>query len=83
MDRYAIIQTERFDIPGDERSRTNPGHGYPARIVTSDTVKTFPTREAWEKWIRDAKNPPYGAPKKFKAIIYREVEVTTIVNIES
>lgn len=83
MDRYAIIQTERFDVPGDERSRTNPGHGYPAHTVTSETIRTFPTRAVWEKWIHRAKNPTFGAPKEFKAIIYREVEVTTIVNIES
>lgn len=40
---YVIIKTVSVNIPGDERSRTNPGHGYPAHTehyvdmyVTSD-----------------------------------------------
>ena len=27
---YAVIVERSVYIPGDERSRTNPGHGYPA-----------------------------------------------------
>lgn len=30
-EHWAIIQSGSIYIPGDERSRTNPGHGYPAR----------------------------------------------------
>ena len=29
-DHFAIIDSNSVYIPGDERSRTNPGHGYPA-----------------------------------------------------
>lgn len=29
-DHYAIIENQSVHIPGDERSRTHPGHGYPA-----------------------------------------------------
>lgn len=33
-----ISKTESIFIPGDERSRTNPGHGYPER---TETVHSF------------------------------------------
>lgn len=29
-EHLAILIQETISIPGDERSRTNPGHGYPA-----------------------------------------------------
>lgn len=29
-EHYAIFESRSVYIPGDERSRTNPGHGYPA-----------------------------------------------------
>ncbi len=29
-DHYAIFRQDSHYTPGDERSRTNPGHGYPA-----------------------------------------------------
>jgi len=29
-EHWAILEDSSIHIPGDERSRTNPGHGYPA-----------------------------------------------------
>lgn len=29
---WAIFRSTSVSIPGDERSRTSPGHGYPASI---------------------------------------------------
>lgn len=29
-EHFVIIKDNRIHIPGDERSRTHPGHGYPA-----------------------------------------------------
>lgn len=28
--KFGVLETHTIHIPGDERSRTNPGHGYPA-----------------------------------------------------
>lgn len=33
-------------IPGDERSRTNPGHGYPERTETYNTFEHYVTQAA-------------------------------------
>lgn len=35
-EHWAIITSSSFIIPGDERSRTNPGHGYSES--TEDTI---------------------------------------------
>lgn len=42
---YAVIvyNQERVTIPGDERSRTNPGHGYPEHTRTFDTFEHWVT----------------------------------------
>ena len=36
QEHWAIITTSSYTVPGDERSRTNPGHGYPEHTV--DTI---------------------------------------------
>ena len=49
-DHLAIIVFGSIYIPGDERSRTNPGHGYPASTETtlSYYVWAVEDREYWE-----------------------------------
>jgi len=39
-----IYDTTSVYVPGDERSRTNPGHGYPEHTDTYDT---------FEHWVTD------------------------------
>jgi hypothetical protein len=67
---YAIIGYESFYIPGDERSRTNPGHGYPASTEYVVTYKVFENREVWEAYISLNKSsnitPVYTIPAKIK-----------------
>ena len=69
-------------VMSDERSRTNPGHGYPAYTETKEVIKLYPTRQLWEEQIEKLANPSFGTPKKFTAIIYREVEVQKKVIIK-
>jgi hypothetical protein len=49
---YAVIEYGSTYIPGDERSRTNPGHGYPARTEYHVEYIVFESRETWEIYIR-------------------------------
>jgi hypothetical protein len=51
---YAIIifKTDSVYIPGDERSRTNPGHGYPARTETFHTTEYSVTHNHAE-WVKE------------------------------
>lgn len=41
-----IYSTTSIYVPGDERSRTNPGHGYPEHTETCDTFEHWVTTDA-------------------------------------
>lgn len=38
MDLYGIVTTNHIYHEGDERSRTNPGHGYPAHTESVESL---------------------------------------------
>lgn len=50
-----IFVQQNVHIPGDERSRTAPGHGYPERTETYNTNNLWVTehKEDWEQSIAD------------------------------
>lgn len=54
--RYLLIQTAKMYIPGDERSRSNPGHGYPDRMMEYPENKFFDSEEALLDYISKSKN---------------------------
>lgn len=61
MPKYLLIDSTSVLIPGDERSRTNPGHGYPEHTVTYPVLKWFDTEKEvldyMKTWGRDIKDP--------------------------
>ena len=61
MPKYLLIEKESIYIPGDERSRTNPGHGYPAHTQEVERTKLFDTEAELlaylAQWSRSIKNP--------------------------
>lgn len=73
MNKYAVIVEETIHIPGDERSRTNPGHGYPARTETKQVFLAFGSEDDFIDWVKEA-NKGY---RRFVPIVYREVKITT------
>lgn len=48
---FGVLVEVQHDVAGDERSRTNPGHGYPAHTVKYEVLKTFPTMHGLETWL--------------------------------
>lgn len=48
-EHWAIIRSSSVYIPGDERSRTNPGHGYPAETENFISYEVFTTEDAFNK----------------------------------
>jgi hypothetical protein len=50
-DFFAILTPKTTRIPGDERSRSAPGHGYPEHDEQSWILEVFPTFEAWKQEI--------------------------------
>lgn len=48
---FVIFTTRGVYVPGDERSRTNPGHGYPASTENVLGYEAFEDRSDWEARI--------------------------------
>ena len=50
-EHWVIVEFVAITIPGDERSRTNPGHGYPEHSESVCKYIAFTDRGLWEKEI--------------------------------
>jgi hypothetical protein len=74
---FAILRTTSVTIPGDERSRSHPGHGYPESTETYITYQVFTDRAKWEEVIR------YETERhsSFRAIYVNPAKVETIVKV--
>lgn len=48
---WAIIQVRSITIPGDERSRTAPGHGYPEHTESVISYRAFTAVGDWEQEV--------------------------------
>ena len=57
---YAIVEFSSYTIPGDERSRTNPGHGYPESTGYAATYIAFTDRVEWEKEVASRAAKVFG-----------------------
>lgn len=57
-----VFKTHSIYHEGDERSRTNPGHGYPAHTETIHVIEYIPfsTDEEMNKWIIAAETDKYN-----------------------
>ena len=47
----AVLQFDTITIPGDERSRTCPGHGYPEHSETAAKYIIFNDETELKKWV--------------------------------
>jgi hypothetical protein len=72
---YAVTYENSITIPGDERSRTNPGHGYPEHTVTNEVFKRFASEDLLKDWIN--RRRPYEGP--YKVYLCKSVTVKTEV----
>ena len=52
---WAILRYTSICIPGDEPSRTNPGHGYPEENQPVVEYEAFLTEEKWLERIKQLK----------------------------
>ncbi len=52
-EHYAIITTNKIYIPGDERPRTNPGHGYPEHYQETIDYEAYTDFIKFENRITD------------------------------
>lgn len=77
---WAIVSTTSITIPGDERSRTNPGHGYPEHTETYITYEAFTSQAEWENEIERRTLQKYGAAFKALKVEVADVKVRVAVD---
>ena len=75
--KYGAIVTTTVHHEGDERSRTNPGHGYPAYDEHIETLKTFENQDDLKRWLK-----AHGDVSKVRVIEYQELQVKTELVVE-
>lgn len=81
MKKYGMVKTRYIHHEGDERSRTHPGHGYPARTEEVTEFRPFKDREEMVEWVNREESRIYGKPDKYTIIEYTELNITKTVNI--
>lgn len=75
---YLIITQSSIHHAGDERSRTNPGHGYPAYTETVDKVETFSDIAVFKRHVEDYTH----RRTSFKAYKAEELKIATKIVID-
>lgn len=65
-EHWAIVEFSSFTVPGDERSRTAPGHGYPEHQQTTVEYRAYLTREDFEAEMQERAARP--SCKSFRCI---------------
>lgn len=81
-EHWAIVKTDGVYIPGDERSRTNPGHGYPAEIRNFLSYEVYFTEAKLLEAIEELEKPLYGGNRTaYKVIKVTPAKITTKTQI--
>ena len=75
---FAIIEFSTIYIPGDERSRTHPGHGYPESTEPISKYRIYGTEEEWKLSIQERTKK---GDKDFVAIQANVAKITTEINV--
>lgn len=75
-EHYALLEEDSVFVPGDERSRTNPGHGYPASTTHYITYTVFNDFDEMKNWVEE------HVDETFRIIHVKPVSVTKKINFE-
>ncbi len=78
---WQIITFGSVYTPGDERSRTNPGHGYPASTDPVSYTDVYIDKTAWEADIAELENPRFGSKKPYCASEVTPAIIATSVSV--
>lgn len=83
IQHYAIMEFSTYTVPGDERSRTHPGHGYPAHTESTCEYIMFEDRAEWEKEVK-RREASLGFSKNYVAIqvIPATIQTEIVVNVK-
>lgn len=59
LKHWAIITRRSITIPGDQRSRDAPGHGYPEHQEDSIIYQAYSNEAVWKEDVRECMNQRY------------------------
>lgn len=78
-EHYAILVGDSVYIPGDRRSQTNPGHGYPAETRTVLTYHAFTSEGDFKAYVLglERNKVPYFACKVRPLKMIMKMEMDT------
>lgn len=77
----AALVFSTYTIPGDERSRTYPGHGYPESTGTTITYIAFASEAECNKWISEQESRTYRS-ENYQIITSKPLSVRKSVSVE-
>lgn len=83
-----IFETTSVYVEGDERSRTAPGHGYPAHYDTHSSYQYWACRDrqalenALDYMHAEQRKNPYQEKKPYAVILARPATVKTTLKVE-
>jgi len=78
---FAIIEFSRYWVEGDERSQTNPGHGYPGHYENKCEYIVFECEGEWKNEIEKRMNSAFGKKDNFVAVRVTPANVSTQVTV--
>ncbi len=79
-DHWVIMEFDTVYTPGDERSRTNPGHGYPESYDPVVRYIAFTDEDEWKQEIIRRQNAK-GDSREYVAQYVQRATITTTVNV--
>jgi hypothetical protein len=77
-EHYAIITFDQQTIPGDQRSKESPGHGYPEHTIESMEYEPHRSIDTLKERIKYL----MSGNKKYKVLKVKPVNVTAKVLID-
>ncbi len=80
--KLAIILEKTIHHEGDERSRTNLGHGYPSYDEKVRTIEDFDDEEAMKMWLKKHHDSDRYNKRKFMLIKYEEIPYEVSVEVK-
>jgi len=83
ISNWAIVEFNTHFIPGDERSKSCPGHGYPDSYETSATYVAYDNEQEWKNDIASKLNSAYGiSNRNFVAMKVTPANISTEITIK-
>ena len=77
VEHWAIFKFSTIHIPGDERSRTNPGHGYPASNEPIVKYEAYLNKADWEEAVKALAGKAFPS-EQFVAARVNPAEIRTV-----